>query len=70
MSDEMPNPLNPNAALLVKLGSIAVHTKEMLSPTGHGFDRISTQQLLDDPEIVEWVEAMDKMALLPKMRGT
>jgi hypothetical protein len=29
MSDEMPNPLNPNAALLVKLGSIAVHTKEM-----------------------------------------
>lgn len=64
----MSNPLQPNASLLAKLGSIAVHTKEMLSPDGHAFDRVSTQQLLDDPEVVMWMVLMDAMAMLPKIR--
>lgn len=62
------NPLQPNAQLLVKLGSIAVHAEEMISPTGHGFDKIAMQQLLNDPQVTEWMAAMDKMAMLPKKR--
>jgi hypothetical protein len=33
------DPLNPNAALLVNLGSIAVHAEEITSPNGHDFDK-------------------------------
>lgn len=59
---------HPSMSLLVKLGSIAVHTEEMLSPSGHGFDKIAIQQLLDDVEVKQWLNAMDKLALLPQKR--
>lgn len=61
-------PLKPSMSLLVKLGSIAVHCDEMLSPVGHELDRVATQQLLNDPEVSAWIKAMAKMALLPKKR--
>lgn len=64
----MADPLKPTATLLIKLGSLAVHAEEFLSPDGHGFDRIAINQLLQDPEIVEWRKTMDKMAFLPKKR--
>ena len=54
--------------LLVKLGSIVVHTEEMLSPDGHHFDRIALQSLLDDTDVRSWLAQMDKMSLLPKKR--
>lgn len=54
----MSDPLKPSVALLSKLGSIAVHTQEMLSMKGHGFDRVAILGLLDDPEVKEWVKAM------------
>lgn len=60
--------LSPTPALLCKLGSIAVHADEMLSKDGHHFDRIALQQLIADPEVVEWVEAMNAMAMLPRKR--
>lgn len=63
------DPLKPGPALLVKLGSIAVHTDEMLSPGGHTFDRHALNTLLTDPEVIEWRAAMDKMAMLPVMRN-
>lgn len=62
------NPLQPSASLLCKLGSIAVHAEEMVSPTGHGFDKIAMQQLLDDPDVKQWIEGMDALAMLPKKR--
>ena len=68
MANTKKDPFKPDVALLVKLGSIVVHTDEMLSPTGHGFDKIATQQLIADPEVQEWLAAMDKMAMLPKKR--
>lgn len=64
----MGEPLKPGISLLVKLGSIAVHVDEMLSPDGHDFDRIALQQLIADPEVAEWIKQMDGMAMLPKKR--
>ena len=62
------NPLKPEISLLSKLGSIAVHADEMLSPKGHDFDKIALTSLLNDPEVKAWIAAMDKMAMLPKKR--
>ena len=54
----MSNPLNPGLALLSKLGSIIVHTEELLSPHGHPFDKEALGQLLEDEEVREWIEQM------------
>jgi hypothetical protein len=62
------DPLQPSAALLVKLGSIAVHADELTSPTGHAFDRVALQSLLQDAEVAAWLKEMDAMAFLPKKR--
>ena len=62
------DPLKPSVSLLVKLGSIAVHVQEMLGPGGHHFDKAALDGLNDDPEVKEWVNAMDAMALLPVKR--
>ena len=65
----MNNPLTPNSSLLASLGSIVVHVKEMLSPDGHAFDKTAIEGLLADPAVVEWLEQMDQMVLLPKLRS-
>ena len=62
------SPKDPPMSLLVKLGSIAVHADEMLSSDGHVFDRVVTEQLIRDPEVVAWLAAMNKLALIPKKR--
>lgn len=62
------NPLQPSASLLCKLGSIAVHAEEMVSPTGHAFDKQAMETLLQDTEVLLWIAQMDKMAMLPKKR--
>lgn len=63
------DPLKPAAGVLIKLGSLAVHTSEYLSPFGHRFDRAAIQTLLDDKELIEWLAEMDKLAYLPKKRS-
>lgn len=62
----MSDPHKPSLSLLVKLGSIAVHADEMLSPTGHDFDRLALRSLLTDPEVVAWTEQMGEF--LPRKR--
>ncbi len=57
-----------NASVLSKLGSIAIHAKEMLSDSGHPFDRVTLTSLLDDSEVVALLADLDAAALLPKMR--
>lgn len=64
----MNDPLKPSVTLLVKLGSIAVHAEELLSPTGHHFDRRALETVAHDPEVTAWLAEMDKMAFLPKKR--
>lgn len=59
----------PRLSLLVKLGSIAVHADEMLSPQGHQFDKIAIRSLLEDSEVKEWIKQMDASALLPRKRN-
>lgn len=64
----MADVFNPSPALLCKLGSIAVHVEEMLSPDGHAFDRIALDNLLKDEEVKAWLKEMDRLAMLPKKR--
>lgn len=68
--DKNLNPLDPSAQLLCKIGSIVVHADEMLSPAGHHFDKAALDVLLKDHEVLEWVAAMDSMALIPRKRTT
>lgn len=58
----------PTLALLVKLGSLAVHYQELTGPNGHGFDRRAIETLEQDEEVKAWFEAMNKSAMLPVMR--
>lgn len=63
-----PDPLKPSTALLCKLGSIVVHLDEATDAHGHPFDVATLRDLMADPDVVRWRAAMDKLALLPKMR--
>ena len=65
----MKDALKPGASLLVKLGSIAVHVEELISPAGHEFDKAAIQTLLNDVEVKSWLEEMDALAFLPKKRN-
>ncbi len=64
------SPLQPSASVLCKLGSIARHLEELRTAVdgGQAFDLAATESLLDDPELVEWMAAMDGLALLPLKR--
>ena len=66
--NQMKDPLKPALSLLVKLGSIAVHVDEMLSPKGHEFDRHALGSLLQDHEVTEWLASMEKSSFIPKKR--
>ncbi len=63
-----PDPLTPSASLLSKLGSIVVHAEELLSSSGHHFDRDALLTVVADPEVKEWLRQMDAMAMIPKKR--
>lgn len=65
----MGDVLKPSASLLIKIGSAVIHAEEFLSPTGHPFDKNVFDGLLRDPEVAEWIKAMDELALLPKKRS-
>ena len=65
----MNDPLNPSLSLLVKLGSIVVHVDEFLSPHGHPYDKEVITGLLLDQDVLEWLQEMNKMAMLPVKRN-
>lgn len=64
----IPSSLQPSLALLVKLGSIARHVEEAISPDGHPFDVGAARALLGDPELEAWMTAADELQLLPLAR--
>jgi hypothetical protein len=64
----MADPLKPSMGLLSKLGSLVIHAEELAGPGGHQFDSVSFNVTLGDPEVVEWMDQMRKMALLPVKR--
>jgi hypothetical protein len=61
--------LSPNMSLLIKLGSLLVHQEEYMSADGHAFDRLAMDTLRNDPEVVEWLDQMTKLAYLPVKRN-
>jgi hypothetical protein len=67
-SATQPDPLHPPLSLLIKLGSIAVHADEYLSPQGHPFDKVAIDNLLKDYEVQRWIQQMNKLAMLPVKR--
>lgn len=58
--------MNPSLVLLVKLGSLIVHTDEMLSDDGRDVDKHTVKGLLADPEVIKWIADMGSM--LPRKR--
>jgi hypothetical protein len=69
----MSDPFKPSGTLLVKLGSIAVHADELTDKTpnalrGHAHDAATIKSLMSDPEIVQWMSEMQKLAFLPVKR--
>ena len=63
----MTDPLKPDATLLIKLGSLLVHYEEFIE-TEEPLDMEAAQMLTDDPDVVEWRDQMNKLALLPLKR--
>ena len=66
----MSEVLKPKPILLIKLGSLAVHMEEMIEEDFKNlkFDLPAVQNILDDPEVKEWLKQADALALLPKKR--
>lgn len=62
------DPKNPPLGVLVKVGSIARHVEEFMSLASHPLDKVALDGLLEDPEVAEWLEAMDDLGLLPVKR--
>ena len=60
--------LVPTASVGIKLACIAVHADEVTSPGAHPFDADAIRGLLDDPEIVAYLEKLRPLALLPVKR--
>jgi hypothetical protein len=60
--------LRPSMALLVKLGSIAIHCDEMLSSEGHNFDRLAIESILNDKEVRDFIEEGQRTQMLPMKR--
>jgi len=58
--------LKPEKGLLAKLGSIAVHAYEMMSPGGQSLDQHELVVRLNDPEVRKWLKDMGEMVPLPR----
>lgn len=61
-------PFVMQASLAAKIGSILVHVEEGTSADGHAFDWESARALLGQADVVEWIRALQKMALVPVKR--
>lgn len=61
--------LKPELDILVKLGSLAVHVEEMFSPNSHLFDKRAIETILQDEKLQNWLQSMNKLALLPVKRN-
>lgn len=59
----------PSTGVAIKLASIAAHVREAGGEDGHAFDVLAAQSLLNDPEVVEYLDVLDKLALLPRARN-
>lgn len=65
----MSYPFVIHPALAAKLGSILVHVEEGRSGAGHAFDWHAVDALMADDAVLEWMRALQKMALVPLKRS-
>ena len=61
-------PYHMPVTLTAKVGSIVRHVEEALSSDGHRYDFDACSALLKDPEVREWMDALDAHCLLPLLR--
>jgi hypothetical protein len=61
-----PDRYRPSPAVLIKLGSVAVHAEELVSEDGCEVDAIGIRNLMMDRDLRRWVKSMG--ALLPVKR--
>ena len=64
----MMNALTPEPSLLAKIGSIVIHCDEFMSEESHPFDANALHTLVHDPEVVEWLQHMRTLAMIPEKR--
>lgn len=55
-------------ATQAKVGSILVHVEEGLSAKGHHFDWNAVESLMQDPDVVVWLDELRGLALIPEKR--
>ena len=48
-----------NLSLAVKLASLVIHCDEAFGPGGHHFDKIAIQQIIEDPEVKQWLRTFE-----------
>ncbi len=60
------DPLTPSPTLLMKLGSLIIHYRELVSADGRFLDKTVIDSLEADPEVIAWIKGMGPM--LPVMR--
>lgn len=68
MAREDADFLNVEPSTLAKIGSALVHAEELLSPGGHEFDLEAFRRLMEDKEVVAWLDSGRAMAMLPVKR--
>lgn len=56
--------------LLIKLGSIAIHIEELLSPKGHELDKEALKTLLEDKEVRIFLEDPKMKVFFPIKRNS
>jgi hypothetical protein len=60
----------PSVSVGIKLASLAVHADELLSQGGNvEFDGTAIRGILNDPEVVAYIESLRPYALLPEKRN-
>jgi len=55
-------------SLWLKLGCIAVHAEELISPDGHEFDKEALRGLLQDAEVRRFLDAPKNKVYFPRRR--
>lgn len=63
------DPLKPDTSLLCALGSAIVHADEAMSEHGAAEDEAAFRAVLSDPRVVDWLNAMERDALVPVKRA-
>ena len=60
--------MNPEEITQARVACALVHLAEFVSGSQHAFDVIAARTILESPDVVAYLEGLDKLALLPRRR--